>query len=169
MLSPMVEVLAGRWVSVNDGDRDGLVMIQGEGQVTFVGVPDAADVRIAKSSDASADYVLQQADGEEIAKVRLESRDDGSQVLHLQGKDGSIETWNRTCATDGTPKVVPRKKGGIARIWTKEGQIGSPAASMDLGQAQKGFSRFGMSTTSEDVDAETLELAQAPATDVSNS
>mmetsp|Transcript_71249 Transcript_71249/g.112857 ORF Transcript_71249/g.112857 Transcript_71249/m.112857 type:complete len:141 (+) Transcript_71249:80-502(+) len=125
-MSSFVAVLAGRWVSVRDGEKDALVVIKDDGFVTIMGEAEDTEVRLVQVEDSASKFNLQ-VNGEQYCTVTLEEApDDGKQVLKLENESGYREIWHRTNEQDGTPKIVPRRgKGNIVRRWTKEGQIGT--------------------------------------------
>mmetsp|Transcript_6502 Transcript_6502/g.14226 ORF Transcript_6502/g.14226 Transcript_6502/m.14226 type:complete len:135 (+) Transcript_6502:122-526(+) len=130
----MLASLAGRWVTSNsEDDKEDLVIIAADGIVKFAGAPDDASLKL-EESPASPNFVLREVseDSSEetavVAKVVLEEGDDGTRVLKLVGDDGTTEEWHAIVVSPKAAdagKVVTRKKGGVARVWTKEGQAGA--------------------------------------------
>lgn len=72
-----------------------------------------------ESTDAP--FVMVSNEGEELCQGKLVETADGP-TLELEGQEGT-ETWRKI--KPEAPKVVSRKKGGLPRIFTKEGQQGS--------------------------------------------
>mmetsp|Transcript_138431 Transcript_138431/g.386134 ORF Transcript_138431/g.386134 Transcript_138431/m.386134 type:complete len:229 (-) Transcript_138431:231-917(-) len=143
----MLKALEGRWVTSSEGGTDGLVLINKEGGLTFVGEGGESDTRLAEAEPGSVHpLVLLAEDGEQLCTVSLE-RKVASEVLRLESPDGYAETWHRTCAQDGQPKVIARRpsmiEGGPARIarkWTKEGQAVQGQAVLSKQEARRSLS-----------------------------
>merc|ERR1740129_754575 len=104
----MLGVLEGPWVVEREGEKDGLVIIKDGGVVSFVGESAGDDTVLVQDDGCGPkDFKLQDLAGGLLCSVKLEEQDEGNQVLHLEASDGYCETWHRTAATDGTPKIVP--------------------------------------------------------------
>mmetsp|Transcript_81068 Transcript_81068/g.224301 ORF Transcript_81068/g.224301 Transcript_81068/m.224301 type:complete len:148 (-) Transcript_81068:167-610(-) len=125
----MLADLAGRWLAGTDGDDGGLVLIDTDGGLTFIGGEGDEGVRLKEASgEVEHHFVLvQEKDDQELCTVELE-QNPGADILRLRDPDGYVETWHRTSNEDGQPKVVLRRRSsaGMQRSWTKEGQAGSP-------------------------------------------
>ncbi|CAE8581413.1 unnamed protein product [Polarella glacialis] len=122
----MAASIAGRWMVVRD-DGESLAIVDESGSVTFVGETMDAEVQLvaAKVADAGAEgrhfELVQMPDKEHLCDVLLKDEDGGkNEVLLLKGEDGYEETWRRTAALDGTPKIVSRGASSIRRRWTRE-------------------------------------------------
>mmetsp|Transcript_32062 Transcript_32062/g.92096 ORF Transcript_32062/g.92096 Transcript_32062/m.92096 type:complete len:229 (-) Transcript_32062:69-755(-) len=127
----MLESLAGRWVTTIEGDdgSEGLVIIDKDGSLTFVGEDGGdSETKLAEAEPGSAhQLVLISEEGEQLCTATLEKKA-GDDTLRLEGADGYVEIWHRTSSEDGKPKVVARRPSAsrVTRVWTKEGQLGSP-------------------------------------------
>mmetsp|Transcript_65879 Transcript_65879/g.122970 ORF Transcript_65879/g.122970 Transcript_65879/m.122970 type:complete len:154 (-) Transcript_65879:41-502(-) len=152
MSSEVLQNLAGRWVTFNsEDDKEDFVFIASDGTVTFAGAPPESALKLEERPDSSAaspQFVLREVSDEDnqtetsvVATVALEEKDDGMRVLKLSSDDGTTEEWHATTSSPKSAepgKIVTRKKGGMSRVWTKEGQAG--AAAEEAGSTEAGTS-----------------------------
>eukprot|EP00933_Yihiella_yeosuensis_P012217 TRINITY_DN12043_c0_g2_i1.p2 TRINITY_DN12043_c0_g2~~TRINITY_DN12043_c0_g2_i1.p2 ORF type:complete len:155 (+),score=38.03 TRINITY_DN12043_c0_g2_i1:53-517(+) len=122
-VSPVtVSSLAGRWMVHRGPGDEGLAIVKEDGNVAIVG--EALDVEIVLEAVEGGDgrsFTLQQMPEKEVlCDVKLSLDESDAQVLTLKGSDGYEETWRRTAAQDGSPKIVTRSAGSIKRRWTRE-------------------------------------------------
>ena len=91
-------------------------------EVTFVEDPDTS-MRLVMDDAAPMSFTMVSSDGEELCRGKLVETPEG-QTLELESEETGTETWKKMPKADA-PKMVSRKKGGLPRIFTKEGQQGS--------------------------------------------
>lgn len=150
----MMASLEGRWIVFSDADKKAVeqyLIINHEGGVTIVGSDD--NLRLVEDGAGGRVFQLQdQATGEELGSAELIDKEDGLQALSVKAKEGFEEMWHRTSASDGTPKIIQRKCGGIDRRWTREDQLGSPKAAAS-GRMKNNPDPFGLAEAAgEDED-----------------
>mmetsp|Transcript_50154 Transcript_50154/g.92610 ORF Transcript_50154/g.92610 Transcript_50154/m.92610 type:complete len:822 (+) Transcript_50154:146-2611(+) len=96
-----LDAVIGRWIVEKENEQVGMVLVNDEGELAFVG-NQSADGLAIKQADNSGKFSLQTPEGHELGSVRLRRLSDGTDCLLVDRTGASEKEYWRRASAPGT-------------------------------------------------------------------